>query len=1054
MSNDDEAILIFVEESEEHLADIESDLLAIEKGGSEIDDDRVNKVFRAVHTIKGGAGFLGYESIKTLAHKMENVMGMIRDHSLEPSSGTISVLLGAADSLQGMINHLDTSNETNITDHIQALSSIIDTDVSQQEESQTKTIVQPSQPISASPASLVPKIAQDPEAVQIFVEQAEEFLADMENDLLAIEKGGSEIDDALVNKVFRAVHTIKGGAAFLGYLSIKTLSHKMEDIMGMIRKVELEPTSAIISVLLSAADSLQSLLQNLENSGGIDISKHVEAMAAIVDREPDASVLAPPPSKPKPAPIKNKKKTVTTTIEKKSVDSSLRVSIRLLDKLMNLAGEMVLSRNQLSQAVSSKNMASIELVSQRINTITSELQESIMVTRMQPIANVFNRFPRLVRELSMDLGKEVELLVEGEDVELDKTIIEAINAPLTHLIRNSIDHGIEMPKDRGLANKDTKGTIILRARHEAGLVVLEVIDDGHGMSPDKISASVTQKGILSEEQIQHLSDNEKLNLIFLPGFSTTESVSDISGRGVGMDVVKTNLDKLGGQVDISSRLGKGTTIQIKLPLTLAIISAQVVICRNERYSIPQVNLEELIRVPAHEVKDMVEVIGTASVLKLRGDLLPLLRLVDVLGGVPEYADPLSGDINIERRKSIADRRSLKTEFRKKEISVTDELQTGVDKTRKNFDRRFRKTSTLNIAIVNTGTLKYGLIVHALKDAEEIVVKPLGKHLKLTKKYSGATIMGDGRVSLILDIGNIAREAKLVSYENSDRALQLNAELENSARDLQELQSFLLFRNSGTEQFGVPLSLVLRVIKIDSSEIENSGGKRVMQYGGMTLPLLSIDEVTSVEPIREEGSLLVIIFSVSGREIGLLASKPINAAEIELAVDDKTYQEPGLMGSMIIDKQITLLINIYEVAKILNPHWFSHLSDLSEIKGKYTILIAEDSTFFQSQISKTLDDVGFNVIVADDGVSAWEKLTCNAEKISLLVTDIEMPHLNGFELTKKIREDVRFVNLPIIALTTLTGEEDFQRGKRAGVNEYLIKFDRDLLLEKVQTLLGI
>lgn len=1087
---DDDAIQIFVEESEEHLAYVENDLLSIEKGGNEIDGELINNIFRAVHTVKGGAGFLGYATINTLAHKMENIMGLIRGSHQKPASAAISVLLGAADALKEMIHNLDASNQTDISAHMQALDSItVSVDGASADTAEPAVQENTSQPLpvksvtrsdnfAVQPPSSQPEVIRDEEAVQIFLEESNDHLEDIEADLLAMEKCAGEMDEELVNKVFRAVHTVKGGAGFLSYHNIKTLAHKMENVVGLIRDCQLDATPEIITVLLGGADSLRDMVKNIDTSSETDISVQLSALESIVvgealqDRASNTGKENSPVSEhPLPSvepashdEVKLPAEAVSSVLPVKGQksDGSLRVNVRLLDQLMTLAGEMVLSRNQLVQAVSSKNMASIEQVKQRIDTVTSELQESVMFTRMQPIATVFNRFPRLIRELTMELGKEVELSIEGDDVELDKTILEAISAPLTHLIRNAIDHGIEMPKERQSANKDKKGKVILRANHEAGLVILEVIDDGRGMSPEKIAASVLKKGILSEEQVQHLSDKEKLHLIFMPGFSTADSVTELSGRGVGMDVVKTNLDKLGGQVDIQSKPEKGTTIRIKLPLTLAIISAQIVICRNERYSIPQVNLEELLRVPAQEILDRVEIVGKAPVLKLRGTLLPLVKLVDVLGGTPVYLDEQKEETCEDRRKNLADRRALKTLFAAelqggrrglRSEETTDFAAFDKDK-RKKKDRRHSKNSALHIAIVNTGNLKYGLVVDALMDAEEIVVKSLGRHLKSCKKYSGATIMGDGRVSLILDVGNIARETGLISYEKSDRAMQLNAEIEAATSTLEDQHSFLLFRNGGEDQFCVPLNLVLRVIKIKASEMEVTGGKRVLQYCGASLPLFSIDEVAPVPPPEYGENLLVIIFHIAGREVGLLATKPINAKEIMVSVDDTTYQEPGIMGSVIIDERITLLVNMHELVKILNPQWFTTKEDLTSVKDRHTILVADDSAFFQRQIAKTIQDEGFHTIVAEDGQQAWEILSENADKISLLVTDIEMPRLSGFELTERVRDDARFENLPIVAITTLAGEEDVKRGKKAGVNEYLVKFDRDQLVEKVLGLLKI
>ncbi len=1095
MLRDDDAIQIFVEESEEHLADIENKILALEQGNGEFDDDLINKVFRAVHTVKGGAGFLGYENLKNLAHKMEHILGLIRGHQLAPTPSITSILLKAADGLQDMLANLDDSNLVDISHHVHALTSILENGSDTEVKANPKATEEKPAKHSTNATTAAPCVSRttrqndtvrDQEAVEIFIQESEEHLAETEKLLLTLEQKGGDIDDSLVNTVFRAVHTVKGGAGFLGYENIKKIAHKMEHIMSMIRDHHLDPTPPIVSVLLKTTDCLRDMIQNPDSGNKKNTEDHLQALESIVDGDTDYQVdcaksdvkqkAAPPvaslpieepdtkqnlaqPSPPAPQQV------LAETIEsankgtpnqdKTSQSNSLRVNVHLLDRLMTLAGEMVLCRNQLVQAVASKNMESIEQVKQRIDITTSELQESVMFTRMQPIGNVFKRFPRLTRELSLDLGKEVELRVEGEDVEVDKTIIEAISAPLTHLIRNAIDHGIEMPEERRLANKDTKGKVILRAGHEAGMVILEVIDDGRGMSTANITASLVKKGLLAENQAQHLSEKEKLHLIFLPGFSTAESVTDISGRGVGMDVVKTNLDKLGGQIELSSKPGKGTAIRIKLPLTLAIISAQIIICGQQRYSIPQVNLEELLRVPPNEIKDRVELVGKAAVLKLRGKLLPLVKLVDVLGGANDYVDESTGDIKQDRRKNIADRRSLRTVLgqQPEEVDIGEKQTNKGTVVRTSKERRRRKSGTLYIAIVNTGTLEYGLVVDALKEAEEIVVKPLGRHLKASRKYSGATIMGDGCVSLILDVGNIAKQAGLLSFENSERSMQLSKELENSARQREDMQSFLLFRNGGPDQFAVPLNLVLRVIQIHASEIEYTIGKRVLQYRGESVPLYSLDEVVDIAPCGDREDFLVILFQVTGRHVGLLATQPVNSREIAISIDEKPQQEPGIMGSVIIDKKTTLLVNIHEVVKILSPHWFKPNNQM-QVKGRHTILIAEDSAFFQTQVAKTLEEEGFKTIIAEDGQAAWEKLVENAEVVSLLVTDIEMPRLNGFKLTEKIRESDRFINLPIIALTTLAGNDDYQRGKEAGVNEYLVKFDRDLLIENVLKLLAV
>ncbi|MBU1139290.1 MAG: chemotaxis protein CheA, partial [Proteobacteria bacterium] len=635
---------------------------------------------------------------------------------------------------------------------------------------------------------------EDDEILQGFIEESLEHLADIENDLLQIEEAGSDIDEELVNKVFRAAHSIKGGAGFMGLTVIQDLSHVMENVLGQIRSRKLIPNPEIINVLLQASDKLQTMIEDVQNSNDYDIQDHLIPLNEIVegnvpqaviesvpteylseDIEEEAEMAPTPPEEfsiPEPAPepavvtappepsvtaeiaatpeisTPSSVTSSTTGNAKKQdpvkMDTSIRVHVSLLDSLMTLAGELVLSRNQLLQTISSDDVRNAEVVGQRIDLITSELQEAIMLTRMQPIGNVFNKFNRVVRDLSSKLGKNIDLTIVGKDVELDKTIIELINDPLTHLVRNSVDHGIEMPDERARVGKSPKGLVILKAYHEAGQVVIEISDDGKGLDGNILGASAITKGLITAEQLQLMSDKEKVNLIFLPGFSMAKQVTDVSGRGVGMDVVKTNLDKLGGQVDIISEPGHGTTISIKLPLTLAIIPCQIIMTGGERYAIPQVNLEELLRIPAKHVKERVERVGNAEVVRLRGNLLPLIRLSDVLGIERTYFDINTNKYKQDRRERISDRRGKESPFFKNEDDNTQESEINTvdaEGARSNSDRRYAASSALNIVVVSNGALKYGLIVDRLQDSEEIVIKPLGRHLQQCKGYAGATIMG-------------------------------------------------------------------------------------------------------------------------------------------------------------------------------------------------------------------------------------------------------------------------------------------------------------------------
>lgn len=909
--------------------------------------------------------------------------------------------------------------------------------------------------------------SEDDDILQAFIAEFIEHLADIKQDLLAIEKRGADIDEDLVNKVFRAAHSIKGGAGFMGLTAIQELAHLAENVLGLIRARKLVPAPEVVNALLLAADELQHLLDDVDASNGADISSHVASLNAIaagmqpaVAGTAQPAAAAPPPepptrpdaseAKPIPAPEEIPTEPMPSVLEAHAAqasevpagkpETSIRVSVSLLDQLMNLAGELVLSRNQLLQTISSGAVHEAEAVGQRIDLVTSELQGAIMLTRMQPIGNVLGKFPRVVRDLAKKLGKEVELTIVGKEVELDKTIIEAISDPLTHLVRNGVDHGIETPEARRLAGKDPRGTLVLKAYHAAGQVVIEISDDGRGIDGDHLAGVAVAKGLINAEQAKLMSVKERINLILLPGFSTAPKVTDVSGRGVGMDVVKTNLDQLGGTIEIASTVGRGTTLSIKLPLTLAIIPCQIIMTGDERYAIPQVNLEELLRVPAAQIKERVERVGDAEVVRLRGTLLPLIRMADVLGIERTYTDE-EGFGQADRRRNISDRRSKSSPlFAKSDDRAEDDARPN--QRQSTPDRRQNPASALNIVVVSTGVLKYGLIVDRLLDAEEIVIKPLGRHLQGCQGYAGATIMGDGRIALILDVANLARMAGLTSLDGSQRANELAREIHLRTQDRQAL---LTFRSSHEEQFGVPLSLVERVEKIRHTDIEFIGSRRVLQYRGGSLPLVAMDDVASVLPLADLEQLLVIVFRLKGHDVGLLASGPVDAIEVSTDIDASTLRQTGIMGSAIIGGKTTMLADIFELVESLHPEWFTvEETDANQA----TVLIVDDSLFFRNQARLYLEQAGFRILEAVDGVDALRVLEAQSDKISMVVADIEMPNMDGFELTRRIKASRRFAHLPVIALTTLSSEEDVARGKDAGVEEYHVKLDRVRLVDCV------
>ncbi len=1051
MMMDDETLQMYVEEATEHLGDIENDLLAIEQAGADIDVELVNKVFRAAHSIKGGAGFLGLTKIKDLGHKIENILDMVRNRELVPEPEVVNIVLLAFDKLRELITNVAESNDAFIDDHVAALTAAASANLKGEEKASVDRMVE----------------VRDGKGRVVF--EVAEF------DLLQNKKGGKNLyllEFDLIHDVQRKDKTVfdilkgmdstgvildlKVDFEAIGTLEDDEFSNRIpffvlfgsiieDDIMPALLDLGSEFITTLNIDLPSeqrapAADFAQELLDQTPQAPEEDRTDTLvselfsgESLAsAMTAPVSEPAPVAPSVAAPSPAPVprpeafadddSGRKADLKTPKSAITQPDSLRVHVSLLEDLMNLAGELVLSRNQLMQAISSNAIHQIEVAGQRIDLVTSELQETIMLTRMQTVGNIFNKFPRVVRDLARNLGKEIDLQLEGNDVELDKTIIEGLGDPLTHLVRNSADHGIEMPAVRVAAGKPSLGTIVLKAYHEAGQVIIEIVDDGGGLDTEKIVAKALSRGLISPDQAKSMSDKEKANLIFLPGLSTAEQVTDVSGRGVGMDVVKSNLDQLGGQVDIETERGKGTTIRIKLPLTLAIIPSLLVSVGEERYAIPQVNVDELLRIPVEQITERVELVGDAEVLLLRGELIPLLYLSNMLG------------LDV----SSCEASQMVGEILRGEKSLDDVQQAGC------------AGADVNLVVVSAGQFRYGLVVDQLHDSVEIVVKPLGRHFKDCQGYAGATIMGDGHVALILDVAGLGRLGDLsLSIAREQGAVTKEAEAVSG----QDKLSLFVFRNTPQEYCAVPLDLVARVELIDAAEIEEVGGRRVIKYRGGTLPVFSLDQATNVNMLDISGEVIVIVFLMAGHEIGLLAKPPVDAIEAQVSIDSFTLKQPGISGSAVIGENTTLIVDIYELIQTVQPEWFAvrgsiEIADDAGEVGVPHLLLVEDSDFFRNQVKKFIEDDGYMVDVAEDGVVAWNMLDAEPDKFDLVVTDIEMPNMDGFELSRRIRQDQRFSLTPIIALTSLAGDEDVARGKAVGIDDYQVKLDKERLLQSI------
>ena len=1073
----DEVYLLYLEESQEHLEDIESDLLEIEAQGEDLDDDLINRVFRAVHTVKGGAGFFSLTKIQSLAHIMENVLGKVRSKEVVVNSAMISALLDGADKLKNMVNNPDIMDSIEVDDTIKEIENSLNADSGNSTEStaineeanstESTTIVFENDVLSVRvDNNEIFNMSKDAISASQRASTGGKFLYLVEYDVKEdIENKGKNLQDVLKEYEIltdvidtyvetKELGTLESGTLESGTLESGTLESGTSQPITLILLFTTVMDSMILSEFAGVAeDKINIVLEEWVKSNE---DKTIEEQDIIVKEQqelgtPKEKSVGNEPQKSQSSEVTKKdvspaatetprsikKDTSPSTNDpangekKKKSSSTVRIPIGQLEVLMSLAGELVLTRNELLQKVQKVESANIHEIAQKVDSITSELQEAIMVTRMQSVDIVFNKFKRVVRDLSSSLGKEIKLEITGGDVELDRSIVEVIGDPLTHMVRNSIDHGIEMPDVREANGKPREGTLQLSAMHKAGQVVISIKDDGGGIDPNKIGDIALSKGIITEEERKTMTDKNLIMLIFKPGFSTAEKVTDLSGRGVGMDVVLSSFSKVGGVVDIESEVGKGTEITIKLPLTLAIIPSLLIQVNNDRFAIPQVNVKELVRIRAEEVKNRLEWVGNAAVLRLRGELLPVVRLSELLEMPHYYQDKETGELKEDRRNRIVDRRTLS----ENEVPKEDEEKLR----ERNNGRRKSKESALNIVIVNAGSSNYGIVVDVLLDSEEIVVKPLGTHLKGVKYYAGATILGDGHVAMILDVASIYKNSII-----SSTIEKFDNKKENEESKKTDKEILLLFRNGDTN-FSLPMILIKRIEKVKKDDFVTIGNRRAIKYRGDTLVTLQIDDLCTVGEIGEQENYNVIIYQIGDREVGLVVGEVDDTITFNGNFDGETYVQPGIMGTFLNNNTIYYLVDFYELCRNLIPELVPGLSD-SEVDTTKKILLVEDSKFFLDQITTLLEGVGYSVITAMDGKEGIEKLDANSESIGMIVTDIEMPVMDGLEMVKAIREDGNYNDLPIIAVTSVAGEEAEKKGLEAGIDRYLIKMDKEQLLD--------
>jgi two-component system chemotaxis sensor kinase CheA len=862
-----------------------------------------------------------------------------------------------------------------------------------------------------------------------FVTETNESLDVVDVELVRFEQDPNNAK--ILDNIFRLVHTIKGTCGFLGLPRLEALAHAAETLMGKFRDGTPASTDAV-TLILATIDRIKTILESLEREqrepegGDSDLISNLEQMVERVgSTAPNAesqhtvgtlvAQVLERPLRPDevslddlerafretpidPSLVKSAKSApaaadpVVKDDDSAKGNQSIRVTVDTLEQLMTMVSELVLTRNQLLEIVRRHEESEFKTPLQRLSNVTAELQEGVMKTRMQPIGNAWQKLPRIVRDLSNELGKKIDLEMQGAETELDRQVLDLIKDPLTHMVRNSADHGLESPEQRRALGKPEHGRIRLSAYHEGGHIIIQIADDGHGLDTDRIKAKAIAKGLVSESEVEKLSEAQIHKFIFAPGFSTAAKITNVSGRGVGMDVVRNNIDQIGGTIDVKSVAGAGLSFTIKIPLTLAIVAALIVEAGGHRFAIPQLSVVELVRARSGS-EHRIERIKDTKVLRLRDKLLPLVGLTHLLG-LDNEANDINGGF---------------------------------------------------IVVTQVGSQTFGIVVDGVFHTEEIVVKPMSSKLRHIAMFSGNTILGDGSVIMIIDPNGVAQAfGNTVTSQLADEA----AETSHTSTD-EANTSLLVFRAGSTQPKAVPLSLITRLEEIDAQKIELSNGRHMVQYRGHLMPLVSMSNDVRV---KGEGAQPLLVFSDGSRSMALVVDEIIDIVDDNLDIQVAS-DNPGVLGSAIVRGHATEIIDVGHFLPLAFEDWFRR-KELPVQSRPRTVLLIDDSPFFLNMLTPVLQAAGYVVTAVSSGREALTMLR-DGRQFDVAITDIEMPDLDGFQFAESVRNDPRIADLPIIALSSVVSAEAIDRGRRVGFHDYVAKFDRQGLIAalKEQTDIG-
>jgi two-component system chemotaxis sensor kinase CheA len=970
----DELLTEFLTETSEAIAVIDTELVRFEQDPS--DKAILQDIFRLVHTIKGTSGFLGLPRLESVTHAGEDVLGMFRDGELEVTPDAVSLILKAIDCVKDIIAGLEESGSEPAGDDSGLIAEL-------REMADGEATAPAAQEPTPAPAAPEPTPEQSAEAAvptdgdsgfPVAQELLDEVAAAGGDDAQAPTdaEGGFPVAQELLDEVAAADGAQAPTDAGGGFPVAQELLDEFAE----------------------ATAGAGSAHGNGELKEGLPAGPAAPQASEPAAEQP-AEASEPPAAEPEPAaqPAAAQADTAEPRPAKESsvAAQSVRVNVQLLENLMTLVGELVLTRNQLLQMVRGRDESEFKVPLQRLNHITTDVQEGVMKTRMQPIKNAWAKLPRIVRDLSVEMDKKIELDMLGGDTELDRQVLDLIKDPLTHMVRNSADHGLETTEGRLEAGKPEQGVITLNAYHEGGHIIIEISDDGRGVNIEKVKANIISKELTTEAELAEMSDQQIMQFIFKPGFSTAEKVTSVSGRGVGMDVVRTNIEKIGGNVELSSEPGKGSRFKINIPLTLAIVSALIVESGGERFAIPQIGVLELVRVSANS-ENRIETINEVPVLRLRDSLLPLVDLPKLQG-----------------------------------------MQAPVGEGTEDVERF--------VVVSQVGTLTFGLIVDRVFDTEEIVVKPVAPILRQIPIYSGNTILGDGSVIMILDINGIASTAGAVDMPRQEA----RDESQEAASTAGERVALLVFRSAGSELRAVPLALVSRLEIIEGSVIEFAHGEPMVQYRDRLMPLIAMDgcEITA------EGQQNLLVFQEGDRAAGLVVDAIVDIVEENLKVEI-TANQPGLVGTAVIAGQATDVLDVGHYLTQAFPDWFTVAESERETgeSSRKRMLLVDDSPFFRNLMAPLFSVAGYEVITADCADDALRMREDGAD-FDVIISDIEMPGTDGFEFAESVRGDPRWRDVPMVALTSRASEQDRERGRSVGFDDYVAKFDRNKVLDSIK-----